>query len=802
MRALGCYKDFELSPLVGAMDTRSASGSVAFTDVRLRLNMGCSEAGKMCRLGGWQKLLADSPWGFLNNDLHDHLLDCSFYYQSIHETIIGPSQLTGYSYPYFSPTRTFPASSDNMVSEQLYPGDYEFYVNNPYPYSLVEDQWRICFPLDGYPEVSVQNYGVPNTGAPYYYGYPFFHLCFFTQEEGYTIPGYSYGQQQGVYSNPYAYVREYCGDYLYRLTGCREAVTLLFESVSVAGRRQLIAGTKSRLSLLNEKTGNWRILADGLGGLYQPDDNCVCARRRFNAAQLGNTIIFVNDFDPVLFWNVDAPPDGCQFWSAAFVPDLQGLEITRAKVVASWQGFMFIGNVAVNGEPQPSRILWSDFNDPLAYAPGGESVAGSQELGRGERIVAIEPIGGQLRVYTVRGDEKAIYEVILVGGDEVFNFREIYRGPDGVEYENSLVNIGNAHVWFGSSGIMWLGEYDRVPTRPEWLHKASGLFYSGLNSKWVESFDGLNGFGPVNREACEQVVGGYDSERKNIWFSWPTDDNQCPNVSLCINHVYGFSSIVDHGFTAFLMYRPDYRQALREFLAEFAGCDFGLLDKEGEPYSSLTTGTKPAYLKNATEDPNLPADPNSLCARIAGIQLQDLCVVCETMSLFVMASSADMTLKEFMPSQYFRERFIDSGQTLACPYTSVGSYVQEGYHSMAQGDSYDFQTNSSKIINKAIVDFVADVQTTPGLLHFNVGYGANADCLAWDLGEPKEFACSVDYDTTSAEAANERAAELPVFNFYREGKYLAWRFFISGLGSGGCFGGLTLSVRKSSGEWR
>lgn len=801
MRSLGCFRDFLISPFSGWMDTRSPSGEVGFLNFRLALNISGSEHNKKCRLGGWQRLLADSPFGFHNQDLHDQLTDCGHYYEAFSQDIFVPGGITGYTYPYFFPSMNIPGTVMDQTSSQLYYGDYRDYIDNPYPFNVVEDQWRICQQQEGFPDVFVQNYEVPNTGYEDYYQYPYFNLCYFTDTAGYTVQGYGYGEPQPTISNPYTYPYDYCGTTLYNRNGCRESITLLFEAVSVAGRRQLIAGTKSRISLLLEGTGNWRILADGLGGLYQSNDNCDCSARRFKAAQLGNTILFANDFDPVLFWNMDDPPDGCAFWSAAFVPDLQGLEITRARVVASWQGFMFVANVAVNGESQPARILWSDFNDPLSFAPGGESLAGSIDLGRGERILAIEPIGGQLRVYTSRGDEKAIYEVLLVGGEEVFNFREIYRGSDGIEYPNSLVNIGSAHLWFGTSGLMWLGEYDRVPTRPEWIHKASGLFYSGLDSRWIESFDGLDPFDPINREECDQVIGGYDSERKNIWFSWPSQGNACPNVSLLLNHVYGHASLVDHGFTAFKTYRPDFRQSFRDFLSIYLGCDMGLQEKEGIPYTGLSLGTRPAYLRNETEDPDLPSHPDSFCANISGLQLQDLCASCEAGTLFVMADAEDKTLKEFMPSQYFRERYVDPGFRYDCPYTIPGQYVSEGYYSMLQGDSHDYNTNVNKIINRSVVDFEAEAQTTPNEIFFQIAYGSQPGCMVWDDTDPRDLACIVDGEQEAMEADNLRPGELPTFNWYREGSRLAWRFYTKDTGGGACYNGLTLSVRKSSGEW-
>lgn len=644
MKNLGCFKDFKVRPLDGAFDARTPSGELNFYDFRVVLNMDLTDQRKRCRMGGWQRLLADSPFGFNNQDLHDQMLGCQTYYESFDQTLTYGPVLTGYTYPVWYPGQSFPDQFDSdPIPETYYGYPPDFYGDYPY------------YPALG-PFICESYIGYPYNGD----GDSYFELCYGTIIPAYSEEGYGSGTPIPTYIGPYTYDYNYCGDYAFNRDHlCREAITLLYEAVSVGGRRKLLAGTKSRLYVLNERSGNWRILLDGQSGAYAPD-NCECAQRRFEVAQVGNIVLITNNFDPVMTWEIDAGPSGCDLWSTEFVPDLQGLGIQKAGVVASWQGFAFLADVQVNNEHQGSRIYWSDLNDPRSWAPGGGSAAGFVDLGLGERVVAISPIGGQLRVYTTRGDEKAIYNVSIVGGTEILSFNEIYRGPDGIEYENSLVNTGGTHVWLSSSGIMVLGEYDRTPQRIEWIYKADGVFYNGLPGEWLRDFDGLSGFGPVNKDVCHNVVGGYNSERKQIWFSWPTDENTCANMSLVINPVYRAATLVDHGFTAFLTYRPDYTVALRDFLAQYAGCDPStmVMPKEGEPLP-VEMGYMPAYIRNETEDPDLPPDDNSMCGYLGGLTLEDLCEACGVESLFVMASALDKTLKEFTPNQCFRERFVE-----------------------------------------------------------------------------------------------------------------------------------------------
>lgn len=662
MKNLGCFKDFKVRPLDGAFDARTPSGELNFYDFRVVLNMDLTDQRKRCRMGGWQKLLSDSPFGFLNQDLHDQMLGCQTYYESLNLSGTYGPILTGYSYPIWYPGPSFP---DEFVSEEIglyygYPPD--FYTQYP-PYPTFGN--FMC-------EVYI---GYPYNGS----GDSFYELCYGEIIPGYTDDGYGAGDPIPNYLGPYQYDYNYCGNYAFNRDHlCREAITLLYEVVSVGGRRKLLAGTKSRLYALNERAGNWRILLDGQSGAYAPD-NCDCAQRRFKVAQVGNIVIITNNFDPVMTWEIDAGPSGCDLWSTEYVTDLLLLGIQKAGVVAAWQGFAFLADVQVENERHGSRIYWSDLNAPREWIPGGESIAGYVDLGLGEVVVAISPIGGQLRVYTTRGDEKSIYAVSIVGGTEILSFNEIYRGPDGIEYENSLVNTGDTHVWFSSSGIMVLGEYDRTPHRIEWIYKADSVFYNGLPGEWVRDFDGLSGFGPVNKEVCHNVVGGFNSERKQIWFSWATDGNTCANMSLVLNPVYRAATLVDHGFTAFLTYRPDYTTALRDFLAQYAGCDPSelVMPKEGQPLP-VEMGYMPSYIRNETEDPDLPPVSDSVCGYLNGVTLEDLCEACGVESLFVMASALDKTLKEFTPNQCFRERYVPTSCELSITIQPVGVETSAG----------------------------------------------------------------------------------------------------------------------------
>lgn len=827
-------RDFNLAPLNGPFDVRSADGEMLPNAFRIVLNMDMAEFGKRCRLGGWRKFGTDSPYGFFNQDLHSQLTDCLSYQHSITE-------------------------------EQV---DY-YGIETDYTYCTGPEQFR---------------------------------------------------------------------------DGCTESITMLQEVVTVSKKRILLAGTKSRIYALNERFGNWQIVADGLGGHYDADDNCACSSIRTQVCQIGNLVFFSNNVDPVLYWSIDdgGPLQGvalCNQWVAQYLTDLTALGIVRVGVIAVWQGFLFCGNVIKEGQYQTSSIYWSDFNNPLSFIPGGESAAGFIDLGRGERIVAMAPLGGYLMVYTSRGSEKVIYRVDQVGEPEIFNFKEIYRGPDGVEFQYSLVNLGAAHWWVGQAGIFALGEYDGSPQRPQWVHLASGVIDQGVRSEWLSDFDGLESFGPVNKSKCDLVVGGYDSNRKTLWFSWPTQGSECNNMSLILNLEYGGASLVDKGFMCFSMHRPDYSPSLRDVLSELGICTVPELlnNKEGIAYgmdwssgviptpgtqtpvwqydraaswpgrpcddsqiagsasayywglqsdqnpndfltgdqvgfsvalflneialsnpgvvlgpiywdwSPVTNGLSanikwlsgitdpenpegnvnilfdgaanlavefcppgsggggttnpPKYIVNATEDPNLPSDPDSVCARFEGRYLDDYCQRCEGDPLFLMSDADDLTIKQFSPHDFLRERYAGTQFAYGCPYSDPGEYDNLGYWSMMQLGANNFGPQQEKFINSVLIVFDPIAQTIPNLLHIQIGSGQQPGCITWSDTEPQDFACLTNKTAAEARAQNTRPSRYASFPTYRAGAWLTWRFFLNGTGGGGCFDSVTSKLRLKQGRW-
>lgn len=613
--------------------------------------------------------------------------------------------------------------------------------------------------------------------------------------------GYGYGNRIPVYSHGESYLYEYCGYYEYVRGGCRESISFLAEVGSEGNARRLLAGTRSRLYELDEASGNWRILLDGLGGFYTNtnETNCQPCSIRLQHAQLLGYTIFTNNFDVPFAYQFGAGPTGCELSSAKPIDDLVALGITRVGAVCEFKGFMIFADIDQDGISYPGRLVWSDFNAPLSILPlPGISLANFADIAFNEKVLRVETLGDYLMVYT----DKAIHRGTLVlrqevSGivSEVFNFKEIYSGPDALKYKYTLVNTGAAHIFASVNGLYVMTQNDLRPQQIDWIHKAGGAIYNGTN-KFIAEFGSLPSeisialdFGPLNKAQCEQFHGWYDSGNKEVWFSWPSDSNVCPNVSLRLNVQYQSPSLVDHGFTAGCSYQPDSRPSFRQWLINIGACkheDFKYV-KEG-PLGAFPESppTLPLYLWNPTEDPSLPNHINSLCFRLGNLTVADLCGACALGPVHITASAFDFCLKEMRDDVFVREMF-----------TGGFSYEDLPYANFIQSGAEDFGTEVEKAIHKAVLEYGALPQTEPSVVQFAIGFGAQASCPTWRNIGSRQLKCLTDKQRAEHEAKRTRPSVDANFPTLYRGKFLSYRYWTLGTGGGSCYSKLELDVRNA-----
>ena len=768
------YKLVPIKPVSGIFDVRSLPDEVGAGSFTLVKNASVRAIGRRCRRGGWIKLLDGANQSYNNADLHDQLIGEQVYYTSYSEFLSGGGQFDHYAYQYYHPSEYISGSS-TIKSDSLN------HLGNPYTggYNLSFTP-NACWAYFYYP------------GPPFAYYRTFCH----TGIDGYTLQGYPFGDYQAIYSPTFGYTYDYCGSVPLLRGGCREAITYLAEFRSPRNFRKLVAGTKSRLYALNEPTGNWRILADGLGGFVDPALDCEnCSQRRFLSAQLDSILVLTNGFDPVLFWFFDdtvVPGDGsnCDLWSARPIPDLEDLNVTKAGCVCEFKGFMFLADVEQDGAYFPHRVIWSDFKNAISFIPTTDSLAGSQDIGSGERILRMEVLGDYIYIYS----DMAIHRGSLVSTGETFNFEQIYRGQDALKYKFSLVNTGTEHFYLAADKLMVMTLSDANPLEIPWMRATSKLIFEG-----IDQFE--TAYGILNNDQCDLVTGGYNAILKELWFSWPTDDNLCPNVSVVFNLTRGqeAADLVDHGFTAFCVYESDRLPTVGDWLVQMGVCDRDEMPpsiKEGDPATDpITVIAAPASIYNATEDPDLPPDPNSLCAALANKFQEDFCAGCVGMKRFVMASAIDYCLKEYADGLYYREMLEN------------GLYVQRAYVTVLESGVEDLRIDGEKACREVKVTYRAEPQTTPSLLYGYIGFAAEPNCPTFKLmrnvqpdgttDEGIELRCLSNFDQAQHQANLTRPGSDAAWFTAVRGRYLAYRLVIRGTGGGACFSGVGLSVARA-----
>jgi hypothetical protein len=254
-----------------------------------------------------------------------------------------------------------------------------------------------------------------------------------------------------------------------------EPITTLFEFESGGGSRKLIAASKSRIYALSQRSRNWVIIGDNGGAGYAEGINTDYTTTKFKAAQLGNNIVFTNNYDEPLFWFFDANPDRADKNLVQLIPDLVKLKITKADHISEYKGFMFLGNLEENASQQISKVQWSDYIDATSYYPATASLSGQQTVGDvGEAIIGMAVLGDHLMIYK----ERSIWRCSLVSSANLFVFKQIYQGENTPYYEDTLVAVGDAHFYMAEAGIYRLTISDVRPVLIDWMHNASGIIYN------------------------------------------------------------------------------------------------------------------------------------------------------------------------------------------------------------------------------------------------------------------------------------------------------------------------------------
>jgi hypothetical protein len=787
------FRPVTVRNLGGFFDTRAMPDEVGISNYTLLLNSSMRSRGKRCRRGGWKRLFDGVNDNYNNEDLHDQLLGLQFYYTDL-SSVITTQETVGYQYPYWIPGTTNPTSFDDT-----------FYGTQPQYWPDLVGQGYTAFDsgIEGW---SFDNewVGYPYTPCvdgvlPYYPGTTcqnsYADIYWRELLGGEVYAGYSYGTPVPVVTPARSYVYSYCDTYPYVRDGCNEAITMLNSIGQFDGNRILVAATRTRIYALNFATGNWKIVADGLGTDEGSQPCATCSQERWMSAVVQNVMVLTNGVNVPMTFNPIDGPTTCALWRAEVIADMDTLNVSSAGCVGSWKGFTFLGDVVQDGVRYRNRILWSDFNDPYTWVPADDNIAGFQDLGNDEIILQIQPLNDFCFIYT----DRSIYRLALIATDPAaptFAFEEIYRGDESLKYKYAFVNTGAAHIFWSENRVLQMTSFDKRPVEPDWFRAVSNTVFDGMSTEEI-SFDGLN------EEQCDHFIGGYNPEFKEVWFSWPTGSNTCPNMSLVFNTTRAEegADLVDQGFTAFHWYDGRKQLSIFEWWEDMQVCtrtqSLDELIKEGLPYQmeSDPFDNPVSTTWNAADDWDAESDPNSLCRRMEEFWINVICSDCNTESRYVMAHADDKALKEYADRTYYRQELDGS------------LYVLNGYDTVIRSGQWDFKDSKEKRIRELWVQFLAEEQTVPNILYGYIGIAPSPGCITWKqirsyddcetVSEGISLACPTAKTAEEHEADYTFANNPTHFQTLLRSRYLSWKLKVTGTGGGVCFSQVALEVEQT-----
>ena len=451
------------------------------------------------------------------------------------------------------------------------------------------------------------------------------------------------------------------------------------------------------------------------------------------------------------------------------------------------------------------------------------SITGFYDLDFGETILGGRESSNGFIIYTNKRMWLASINQSAASNSSPFVFQKLpgVKEETCLFYENTLVNVGDGHVYAGRDRIYYFNQFIGLPEPMEWLHLADAVVYGNI----------------MQGEFCGAHVAVYHNkgDSNEIYMSFVTNNstNGCPDLTLRINRTYKTVDIVDAGFTAFCTHRPQSVATIRDLLVTENVCSLYELVYEGFGYqyeglpnplpvggsgpvpNSIVT-PKPLYVSAArlyvghlyttsylySEDYAADPDPDSLCSILESSGLTN-CSACDPDFILIGASSQDWCLKQ-IGNVFYRERCTNPtavGTVGEYGYTSAqGTYILDGYDSIIR-----FAPAYAPEMLVEAVKFALNFLPAPGTnstIKARIGVSGqvadpNTDnCpIKWfDLSE-KQLKCLSTMTQKQYEKSNSVPNTPLEWNFLYTGRYLYFELKISGTGGDTLLGGASAQVK-------
>jgi hypothetical protein len=205
---------------------------------------------------------------------------------------------------------------------------------------------------------------------------------------------------------------------------------------------------------------------------------------RWQFAQFGNYALASNGSEKIQYFDLNVSTDFADLAAAA--PVAKYITVVRDFVVGA-----NIGN-----STNPSRVQWSDINDPTDWTAGGASQSDYQELPDGGDITGIA--GGEFGIVFL---EKAIVRMSYIGSPLFFQFDTISRNVGCVE-GGSITQYGGITYFLSDDGF----------------YSCNGQQITGIGSEKVDRYFYSN----ANIGDIDSISAAVDPERNLVIWNYTT----------------------------------------------------------------------------------------------------------------------------------------------------------------------------------------------------------------------------------------------------------------------------------------
>ena len=219
----------------------------------------------------------------------------------------------------------------------------------------------------------------------------------------------------------------------------------------------------------------------------------------------------------------------------------------QAQCIDNYKGFLFVANTTEQGTAYPSRLRWSQWQNPRLWHNNedGSGMSGYVDVDDTYgKIMAIRKLGDTLVVYK----ESGVITFNYTGGDTVFS-KELITSQVGLLSPQAIVSLEHSHYFVGRDNI-YMFDGNTVSPIGDSIYN---YFFKDLVS--------------VNK-----IIGYYDGNSKDILFAY-SNENDVNAINLNKAIVYNIQTHTwsqrDMGITAIGDYSDNHDTIIDEITDSF-----------------------------------------------------------------------------------------------------------------------------------------------------------------------------------------------------------------------------------------